>query len=736
MLNELLIVERAARAAGIALQVDHPDVKDCGEMPTLVVRLDEDGGVAEVRPLPAEVRAWTMRNGQKNGFPFVKGLPLALNPSGEVRTALEGNRKRDRRAALLQLAAAAGRSPVAHERRRDWPPKGLLGRLGERREDLAGLAGTEAEVVLDTVDRFLLACETTEGQQALVCGVVRGLIGALEQVTDPDWVRVADALLWGKPNQKSRTWVSEGALLFEAHGTQVRIFAPPVRAAVSEAFNRGARADDAGLCALTGDRTPLLTGYFPQPNLPALGQTFLYARNTATPASARYARTAAAAMPVGAHTANSLAGALNALAAHERQGKTWCSVPGEVAGSDDLVLAFAEADLEAPVAGTLAEDYSEEEEELGGDPGSAQSIAAFEKRAERVIQAVRGRVSGDFRQTPVRVVWLRKVDRANRKVVHCGVTTVGGLYAAATEWAAGERNLPDWLTLPIAQRRGSAGKAGAARPPHIAPLGLVALSREAFIRAGSQPQRAVALPAGEALALFLDGARDPCTGAVQRARRVLRMVLARRHDLVVAAGAAQRRGPGARSSTGNPRTREALRTATMLGLLLRRLGRLKEGYMSDTAFKLGQLLAAADVVHAGYCADVRKGALPTSLLGNQVFAMAQSSPVKALAVLCRRWKPYDGWAKQAARKPERADDLVASTKATDQRRGWDIKIAVSQARRVGELAEQLASSLPECRPGDTYRAELLLGYLAGLPKAQGPHADEPTAITVDEAQEE
>ena len=45
--------------------------------------------------------------------------------------------------------------------------------------------------------------------------------------------------------------------------------------------------------------------------------------------------------------------------------------------------------------------------------------------------------------------------------------------------------------------------------------------------------------------------------------------------------------------------------------------------MQGTAFKLGQLLAAADIVHAGYCADVRGGAVPPALLGNQVFAMAQ-----------------------------------------------------------------------------------------------------------------
>jgi hypothetical protein len=153
----------------------------------------------------------------------------------------------------------------------------------------------------------------------------------------------------------------------------------------------------------------------------------------------------------------------------------------------------------------------------------------------------------------------------------------------------------------------------------------------------------------------------------------------------------------------------------VLGLLLHKAGRIKENYMSDTAFKLGQLLAAADVVHAGYCADVRSGDLPPSLLGNQVFTLAQSAPEKALAVLCRRWKPYQGWAAKAARDRSRPAELIASKKKIDQDRGWDIKRAVRHAREMKPLAAELAEALRGCKPDDAFRAELLLGYIAGLP---------------------
>ena len=138
--------------------------------------------------------------------------------------------------------------------------------------------------------------------------------------------------------------------------------------------------------------------------------------------------------------------------------------------------------------------------------------------------------------------------------------------------------------------------------------------------------------------------------------------------------------------------------------------------MENAAFKFGQLLAAADVVHAGYCADVRGGDMPPSLLGNQVFTMAQKAPTKALAMLCRRWKPYDGWAKKAARQPGRADGLTASKDKTEQQRGWSIKKALRQSREMGTLASDLAPALRSCTPNATFQAELLLGYIAGLPK--------------------
>jgi hypothetical protein len=228
----------------------------------------------------------------------------------------------------------------------------------------------------------------------------------------------------------------------------------------------------------------------------------------------------------------------------------------------------------------------------------------------------------------------------------------------------------------------------------------------------------VGLPAAEALGLFL--ASPSSSISVQlRVNRILRLVLARRTMLLIGVSHVQHTPRCWKYRHDRARKldhREALRTVTMLGLLLYKLGRTKEDYMNDTAFRLGQFLAAADVLHAGYCADLRGGDIPPSLLGNQVLTMAQSAPVRALAIISRRWKPYDGWAKKAARKRDRSDKLVQSKDEVEVQRGWDIRNAVQHARRMRPLAAELGVSLPSCVVNDAFRAELLLGYIAGLPK--------------------
>lgn len=742
MLNELLAVERGAMLAGVEIAQLHPDVKECGRTPTLLVRLLAGGQVSAVRPMPPEARSWTLRDGQQNSFPFVQPkLPLLMVPAGDERRERAAKRRGEgRREAVLGLGAELGLNSDASGK---WPTAKFLSRQQERRDQLAALNGTDAQVVLATIEAFIAACNLAGngGSQHLLESVVRQLVAGVEQNAEDDWLEVAVALLVGKLNSKKNEWECAGGLLFEADGFPLRIFDPRVALMLSKVLSEKASvATDRtqnSVCCLTGLETPLLSGNFPQPNLLVLGQTFIFAKNKEIPAAHRYDRFAAEAMPVGQSTAERLAASLKALTVEKRRGVTWTDVPSEAAKQKDLLLAFVEAVPDAPAAGVLVDDEEEEdysEEAPGATNLISESVAAFEKRTERLIEAVRGKIS-DFQKTPVHLAVFRKVDPANRKVVYAGAPTVGELHDAVAGWAEGERNVPPWLTLPVL-RKGERRPRPMA-PPHVAPLGVISFSRQLFVRQGSERQEVPGMPAAEALGLFLEHSVAPGTPGQRRAAHVLRLVLTRRAALVSGAAHAQRRkGKSRNDSLKGFDGREVLRTITVLGLLLHKLGRPKEAYMSDTAFKLGQLLAAADMVHAGYCADVRGGDVPPSLLGNQVFTMAQAAPAKALATLCRRWKPYDGWAKKAARERSRAEKLVGSKNADERQRGWDIRKALRHAREIGRLADELGPALADYRVNDTFRAELLLGYMAGLPKAQRDDTGDDTQTADDRGQED
>jgi hypothetical protein len=722
MLNELLAIEQGMKHAGFASAVRHPDVNETRSIPTLIVVLGEGGTVERVRPLtlPRDVRTWTLRNGKHNSFPFhqLSHPLLRIDANREEGAALKSAVERTsecRREALVQASERFAFYDDAFDK---WPNSALIKHVDQRSEELALLRRTDSELALTTFERFVAACRPPGAGRQLLHAIVERLTERLQRGADDEFVEAAAALLLGKYEAASHTWSCNGGLLFEAGGYDASIVDSRVSAAVSDALLAYDRSQDAkkstGRCGLTGRKESLVTDKFPAPNVPLLGETYLFAKNSASKANERYGRSSTDSMPVGGSIANELAGVLRALTARNLEGKTWRSVPGEAPKQADLLLAFVDGVLDAPLADAVASDA--DFDDTSSDEGStADSIATFIVRATRVLEAVKAKVEIDFRKTLVRFAILRKIDPANRKVVYSDSLTLGRLYDAAVEWEAGERNLPDWLALPVPVKRSIV----VIRPPHVAPLGIIAFSRRHFLRGGIESSEVAGIPASEALPLFLESPKRPGDAAWRRDIRTVGTILTRRGALVSGAAHALRKG----LDFVKPYDRyEALRTATVLGVLLYKIGRTKEEYMMSAAFRLGQLLASLDVVHAGYCADVRGGDVPPSLLGNQVFATAQSSPTKALSVVAQRWKPYGAWADRARLKSHGSSSEPA--KSPESQRTWDVRKAIRAAREVKSLADELSGQLNDCRADDVYRAELLLGYLAGNRPASRTSAEE------------
>lgn len=720
MLNELLLAERGIPKDEMAMAMRHADIHTARRVSTLRLWLDTKGHVVNSSPIPENLRLWTLRKHNDNSFPFIQmKSPLLVDAAvkrwKEWKRANPRAKLHESREQLLQLADA-GR--LRQEDLGKWATNTVMLALRQRLGQLESLRRTSAAVLPAALERFLHTCEsaTTGNVQGFLQELADQLVEGLKAAATDAWIDCAAAILIE----------GNGAFYVDADGDwPCSLTDPAIIAPVTAALDKSEESADeiVGVCALTGETTHLLSDTFPSAHLPTIGPTILFSRYSGRPANDRYACFGTDSMPVGDGIARRLAAAATVLTTPERKGVTWRAIPGERPKQSDLLMAFVEGVSDAEVASTLAEDDFSEEAPEPTSP-SANMVAEFETRAKRLIDAVRGKVGADFRNTPVRLVILRKLDRANRKIVSASAPTVEAIYQATLTWAEGERNVPRWLTLPVLPK--GERKVRSMTPPHIAPLGLIAFSKQFYVRGGDERQETIGITADEALRLFLGGEDRQAIVSRRRAGRFLRLVLLRR-SLLLAATAHVQHMPDSwerrKEAVKGLDRYEALRTVSVLGILLDKLGQ-KESYMKGAAFKLGQLLSVVDIVHAGYCADIRNGNVPPSLLGNQVLVMAQNTPHKALAVLSRRWKPYAGWVCRAAHDQERANELIASKKLSEKQRGWDIKKAMRCAREVQPLASELAPALVGCNVDDTFRAELLLGYLAGLPKAPKDGTDD------------
>ncbi len=721
MLNELLIIEKGARQSDIEICEAHRDIKDVKKVATLRVLLGENRNVSAVEVIPKIAKLWTLRDGNHNSFPFIQTkIPFLKTDDPKLRAIVVDKTKdnKERREALNLLIS---KSDFNKDALKIWPSPKFLKRLWDRLSQLSILEGQNC-IVWATFDRILRFCDPKKAgdSKRLFKNILELLIRKYQENTNDDWFEIAAGLLIGKEDKKNNKWVCDGAFIFEADGFPLSIYDPRLKYPVSKALadsdaTKQKKGDKNRKCALTGESCKLISGNFPQPNLRVLGQTYIFSKNKEIRANDRYSRFASDAMPLGEEIASKLAGALTAISSPERENKTWRKIPGEAPKQTDLLIAYVEKAIDVPIVENLAEDNFFEEEIQDPEILAANSVAIFEKRTERLIETIRAKTNADIGETDVKLSVFRKVDPANRKVVYSNTHRVTALENAAKLWIVSEKNVPSWIKLPIIIK---GRKVPSKLPPqHISPLGLIAFSKQIFIRCGTERQELPGLPASEVFRFFLDSQIKSHLSA-----RILRLIIDRRASLLINVAHIEhtprswryRRDIIRKNNHYKSLNRECLKTVTAIGVVLFKYGRTREAYMNDTAFKLGQLLAAADIVHAGYCADVRGGDIPPSLLGNQFFVMAQHSPAKALAALCRRWKPYDGWTKKIVRDQGRIQSLMAS----DQERGWDIKKALRNAREMRSLAKELTQNIKNCQVNDEFRAELLLGYVAGLPKAK------------------
>ena len=137
--------------------------------------------------------------------------------------------------------------------------------------------------------------------------------------------------------------------------------------------------------------------------------------------------------------------------------------------------------------------------------------------------------------------------------------------------------------------------------------------------------------------------------------------------------------------------------------------------MNEYPYLLGQMLKVSDSLHELYCHQVRKGEVPSQLIGSGLYVSASETPLQAFSQLASRMNPYITWA-----KVNRDKRIVTSRKDKD---GNDLEYQGPTAGYLlsmyNRIANQLKNVLTEQnRFNDHEKALLFIGYLASYPKSE------------------
>lgn len=156
----------------------------------------------------------------------------------------------------------------------------------------------------------------------------------------------------------------------------------------------------------------------------------------------------------------------------------------------------------------------------------------------------------------------------------------------------------------------------------------------------------------------------------------------------------------------HPTFEKAKERLSLMGLFLYRNCIRKDRYMDNLPYLYGQLLKAADELHALYCRVVRGGDYPPQLVGSSLFQSAAEMPVRTMNIMSQRIMPYYSWAKSYRFKN------IQESQKESWRAGW----LYSMCEKI--MSKLQSSWTPQTRFNDEEKAQLFIGYLAKFPEKE------------------
>jgi hypothetical protein len=686
MLNELYTIYLGLESIGESPEIKHNDIQEPGaNNTTFRVMLDHNGQVSSVRLMTKEQiqHCWSLGNNQSQ-FPAVKvKRPLYAAGHEEYLHWKDLNRRpvETEYRNFIECMSHLYYAPIQHCD--IWPA--YRNRILERTKNIQN--HSECKEIYELFKRYSQAATGVE----ILDQVTRVVTINALQNADLTSLKAICALLFGE-KLKASGEVEDNkriTLLLDCFpSTDVDVYATSKEHVSS--LSRALFADEEqlaeksnnGMCALSGQVEQLVGEKFPKEKLAVVGPTIIFAKNEDTSGRTveRYGQAKGKAYPLSRSLSQKLAAGISFLTSDKFKNKTWAKLP-----SSSLLLAYCQDDHNLAVTPLITGES--EVEDLDDYLDVTESVLASFRGTELFLDA-----SVDFFE-------IIKVDKANRKINFSTTAKIKKLIQAAEDWQKTCINSPDFKLLAQVRKK----TRQMCTPWAVSPLQVMSLSKKKYIRNGYEMTPVPGISFADAMKLFLGKQRPDWMNnclrhiAVQYQPLFRYCALSKLQKILPAKSITVKTSPRYNA--------QALSAVTLISVLLYRTGRTKEVYMKDFAYQLGQLCAAMDEVHIGYCVSERGGSIPNTLLGNQVYGMALQDPVKAMGFMASRRRPYDSWIKRLRYNKEKDSSEKAVINAR-YAQNW-----------MGKQAKKLKQNLLDAHPAvsDSYKAELMLGYLAGRP---------------------
>jgi len=376
--------------------------------------------------------------------------------------------------------------------------------------------------------------------------------------------------------------------------------------------------------------------------------------------------------------------ALEWLKEPDKEGKTWGMVD-----SEEILFAYPSLIPRSPIKLVS----------LMGTSGSATQ-ARFESIAQDVIQTLKG-FPPDNKVKNVQIFAIRKMDKARSKIVYFRNYNTEQIIKSAEAWKEGCINIPTVSFRVWSQNTDIESKASTERifPETPKPIQIAKIINKVWKMNGTTAGELKKVKYHQGLELLLE------QNKYELAVYLLSVLILNTYGLIIYLGNTLHSGKGIREKFPCENYQFL---PSVIGLLLYSQNRIKEEYMEDIPYLVGQILKISDELHAFYCKIVRNGNVPLQLVGNSLMVSALEMPERTLAQLAQRMNPYIAWAKQYRTKN-------CEIKGKES---WRAAWYLGLYERNASLFKNKLEILQGIKFGDREKAELFIGYLADFPRKE------------------